>query len=129
MGFINNQGVDAKIIKVYVFVLARVCQLFKAKLQPLDFLFYLLSCNPLFLVHPLQHVFIFGNLFRNEPRFCFGRDRNTIKKSMWSDDGIPIAGGDTPEQPFPVGLGKVILVRDQNIRIGIEFIKFIFPLV
>ena len=45
------------------------------------------------------------------------------------NDGIPIAGGDTPEQPFPVGLGKVILVRDQNIRIGIEFIKFIFPLI
>ena len=45
------------------------------------------------------------------------------------NNGIPIAGGDTSKQPFPVLFGEVRLVGYQNVRIGIEFIEFIFPLI
>ena len=45
------------------------------------------------------------------------------------NDGIPIAGGNTSKQPFPVLFGEVRLVGYQDVRIGIEFIKFIFPLI
>ena len=48
---------------------------------------------------------------------------------MRHNDGIPIAGGNTSKQPFPVLFGEVGLVRHQNMGIGIELVELIPPLV
>ena len=48
---------------------------------------------------------------------------------MSHNDGIPFSRGDTPEQPFPILFGEVRLVRHKDVRVGIELVKFVPPLV
>ena len=48
---------------------------------------------------------------------------------MRYDDGIPITGSDTSEQPLPVLFGEVRLVGYQDVCVRVELVKLVFPLI
>ena len=50
------------------------------------------------------------------------------KGGMRNDHRVPVAGGDPAEHDLAAQLGKIFLVRDQNVRVGVELLEFGGPL-
>ena len=133
MGLVDEQGVHAQIREVHgpVFLPGSGKQCLIAFLHFLSLLFELLDGGPsAFSGFGSLNGFDYRvNLFLEDFLLHVAWHVDFLEGAVRHNDGIPIAGGNAAKQPFPVLFCEVRLVGHQDIRIGIEFVKLIFPLI
>ena len=133
VAFVDKQGIHAQIRKIHgpVFLPCPGKQGIVAFLHLLALFFKLLDGGPSALsgFGSLNGLNDRVNLFPENLLLHIAGHVDFFEGTVRHNNSIPIAGGNTSKQPFPVLFCEVRLVGYQNVRIGIEFVKFIFPLI
>ena len=131
--FIDKQGIHTQIGKIHRTVFLPRCrqQSLIAVFHFLTLFFQLLDgSSPSFV-----GLGIFNssnnsvNLFLEYFLLHFTGHIHLLERGMRHNHRVPIACGNLAEQALPVLFCKIILFRHQNIRIRVELVKFILPLI